>query len=145
MRRIRPEKSSLFNIVSSRMRIHPRVGAVAKAANEHDACTLDMSRKDICGVQLSTVFRPNIVPLMETNLYANFCIYFFILRCSSMMVKFSITDAFALAAVLWLKSEVSMIGIKFIAYAQRRKSIYRGTSFKTGPSGQTGPSFSGAI
>jgi len=34
-----------------------------------------MFRKRILGVQLSTVF--NIVPLMENNLYANFCIYFF--------------------------------------------------------------------
>ena len=35
-----------------------------------------------------------------------------------MLVKFNSTDAFAIAAVLWLKSEVSMICIKFIAYAK---------------------------
>jgi len=27
------------------------------------------------------------------------------------------TDVFSIAAVLWLKSEVSMIGLKFIAFA----------------------------
>src|SRR6218665_3524569 len=79
-----------------------------------------MSRKEFVGVQLSTVF--NIVPLVETNLYANLWIYFLILRCSSMLVKFSITDAFALAAVLWLKSQVSMICIQFIAYAKYQQT-----------------------
>jgi len=38
-----------------------------------------------------------------------------------MLVKFSITDAFALAAVLWLKSQVSTIGIQFIAYAKYKQ------------------------
>ena len=33
----------------------------------------------------------------------------------------SITDAFTLTAVLWRKSEVSMIGIKFIAYVKYRQ------------------------
>jgi len=60
---------------------------------------------------------------METNFYPNFWIYFLILRCCSLLVKFSITDAFALAAVLWLKSQISMICIKFIAYAKLKKMV----------------------
>ena len=35
-----------------------------------------------------------------------------------MEVKFSSTDAFAIGAVLWLKSEVLMICLKFIAYVK---------------------------
>jgi len=38
-----------------------------------------------------------------------------------MVVKFSRTQAFALAAVLWLKSQVSMIHIKFIAFAKYKQ------------------------
>jgi hypothetical protein len=57
-----------------------------------------MSRKNFFGIQPSTV--SHIVPLMETNVSANFCIYILIFRGCSMEVKFCGTDAFALAAFL---------------------------------------------
>src|SRR6218665_532519 len=102
---------------------------------------LDMSRKKNFGVQLSTVFNIvspwvqfnsynhasnetlnfQIYPVRQQELYANFWIYFLILRCSSMLVKFSITGAFALAAVLWLKSEVSMICINLLHMSNTNK------------------------